>query len=118
MRPAVTFSLIALCSLVGVQPSPSAEWHHPFYLPGDGYWQGRVRVVAWNETDRAIEGHPAGVRVGKGPGEADLAGQAVERMRACTQSGVEVLFGLAGPDGMPIDRGPIPAPRRSTWIWG
>lgn len=104
-----TLLSITLGLLAGSAPSRAADWHHPLYLPGDGYWHSRIRVTAANQSDQAVEGQPVTVRVGQGPGEADLAGQAVERLRACNESGVELLFGVAGPDGMPLESGPIPA---------
>jgi hypothetical protein len=101
LMPLIATVLVAICT----PELPSADWHHPLYLPGDGYWQTRIEVQATNHTDQALEGRMVSVRIGRGPGAADLAGQPVERMRACTASGVEVLFAVAGPDGQPVTMG-------------
>ena len=39
------------------------------YLAGDGYWRQRLRVVVTNKSDRLLQGRPAEVKVGDGPGE-------------------------------------------------
>jgi len=85
-----------------------AEWHHPLYLDGGGWWSGRVRVVVENERDAPLEGEPVAVRIGGSPGDAGLVGEAAEAIRVCTEEGVEMLFALYGPGGSPWTEGPIP----------
>ena len=89
--------------------APAAEWHHPLYLDGGGFWKGRVPVLVHNHGTRAVEGQPVAVTVGSGPSEAALQGQAAEAVRVVDEQGVEMLFGLTGPDGARVTRGPIPA---------
>jgi hypothetical protein len=99
--------LLVLFTLGGVCVAlPAADWHASFCLPGDGYWRQRIAVAVSNQSARPLEGQPVSVRIGRQQGEAQLAGQAVERMRACTEAGVEVLLGVTGPDGEPITMGP------------
>lgn len=95
--------------LGGMNLSQAAEWHHPLYLDGGDYWRGRVRVVIQNPTARALAGEPVSLKIGSGPAEAALVGQAAQALRVCNAQGVEMLFGLWGPDGSSIHRGPIPS---------
>lgn len=101
---AASISLVVV--IAGV--SPAAQWHHPLYLPGDGYWRGRVRVVVDNQTDRPLQGRPVGVEIGSSPGMARLAGTRAEAIRLCNERGLEMLFGLRGPGGDTVTTGPVP----------
>ena len=106
-------ALLTIC-LLG-PPAPAAEeWHHPLYLGRGGLWRQRVAVDVRNEGAAAVAGEPVTVRVGAGAGEANLAGAAAEAVRVCRADGVEVLYGLAGPDGRDLRRGPVPAGSRLT----
>jgi len=84
------------------------NWHHPLYLGNDGLWRQRVRVEIRNDTDREVLGQPVALRVGHGPGEADLAGTRAEAVRVCDARGTEMLFNLSGPGGELITSGPVP----------
>lgn len=86
----------------------AAEWTHPLYLDGGGWWRGRVRVVVRNELDRAANGEPVAVKIGRGPDEADLEDQRAEAIRVCNEQGQEVLFAIQGLNGKAVTRGPIP----------
>ena len=44
----------------------AAEWHHPLYLDGGGYWRQRTGVVIENGTEHPLDGRPVAVRVGAG----------------------------------------------------
>jgi len=101
LLPAVV--LIAVCVHAG------EGWHHPLYLPGDGYWRQRIPVTVRNDGPQELAGRPAAIRVGSGPGEADMAGTAAQALRVCDAAGNEMLFSLAGPDGQSVTGGPIPA---------
>ena len=87
----------------------AVQWHHPLYLDGGGWWRGRIRVVVQNELQRPANGEPVAVKIGNGPGEADLANQRAEAIRVCNEQGKEMLFAIGGPEGNAILRGPIPA---------
>lgn len=87
----------------------ATPWHHPFYLSGGGWWRQRIRIEVRNEQARPVAGEPVAVPVGTGAGQADLAGQAAESLRVCDGRGTELLWGLLGPDGESLTRGPIPA---------
>ena len=103
------FFLGLLLTLSGVDRAEGIAWHHPLYLGGGHYWRQRIPLVIDNRTTRAVNGEPMTVTIGGGPGEAALVGARAQSVRVCTQQGVELLFGLSGPDGLPIRQGPIPA---------
>jgi hypothetical protein len=90
-------------------PVAAAAWHHPLYLGNDGYWRQRVRVDVHNAGPNAAGGAPVAVQVGGGAGEANLVGAAGEAVRVVRSDGVEVLFAIYGPDGLPTIKGPIAA---------
>ena len=90
----------------------AAEWNHPLYLDGGGWWRGRIRVVVQNQQERSLDGEPVAVKVGKGAGEAELANQRAEAIRVCNEQGKEMLFAIERSDGKAIERGPIPAASR------
>ncbi len=98
--------LLVVC-LAGL--GAAAEWHHPLYLDGGGFWKGRIPVVVHNRGTRAVEGEPVALAVGSGAGEAALSGKDAQPIRVVNEQGVEMLFALTAPDGDPITRGPIPA---------
>ena len=84
-------------------------WHSSLYLGNDGVWRQRVRIDIRNGRDREANGEPVALRVGKADGEADLVGALADAVRVCDAKGTEMLFGLSGPDGSAIVKGPIPA---------
>jgi hypothetical protein len=98
--------LLATCLAGWALP---ADWHHPLYLDGGGFWHARLPVVMHNQGELAAEGEPVAIAVGTGPGEADLAGKSAEAIRVVNERGAELLFGLYAPDGAAVTRGPIPA---------
>jgi len=97
---------IALCALGAAS---AQDWHNSLYLGNDGVWRQRVRVDIRNGRDREANGEPVALRVGKAEGEADLVGALADAVRVCDVKGTEMLFGLSGPDGSAMVRGPIPA---------
>lgn len=101
----------ALVCLTLAMPAAAAaeDWHHPLYLSRGGYWHARVPVRIAGRTDRDAAGTPVAVRIGKGEGEADLAGARAETVRVVAADGTEFLYALADADGRPVREGPIPA---------
>ncbi len=59
---------LALCLLLFTVGLTAAEWRHPLYRDGGGWWRERIRIVVTNETPRAVEGQPATVRIGSATG--------------------------------------------------
>ena len=97
-------TLVCTASIIAAQQTTlAADWHHPLYLAGDGYWHARLPVVVHNDTDHALDGHPVTVEL------TPLADTPTEAVRVCTPEGVEMLFALEGPEGRTITSGPIPA---------
>jgi hypothetical protein len=86
----------------------AAPWHHPLYLGNGGLWRQRVAIEARNDGDRAVAGESVALAVGEGAGQARLAGARAEAVRVCDARGIEMLFGVSGPDGRPVEQGPIP----------
>ncbi len=97
--------LVTLCVLAA---GSAGAWHHPLYLPGDGYWAARLRVEITNAHDRDAAGAPVDLAVGRGPGKADLVGAEAGAVRVVNAEGAELLFALYDPAGAPVRRGPIP----------
>jgi len=107
MRAGVRCLVVAVAGLFSV-PLGAAEWAHPLYLSGGGWWRQRVPIEVRNEQPRPAAGEPVAVKIGRNPGEADMAGQAAESIRVCDAQGIEMLWAAAGPDGSAITQGPIP----------
>ncbi|HHX42087.1 MAG TPA: DUF4091 domain-containing protein [Armatimonadetes bacterium] len=99
-------ALLFFLSIVG---AGADAWHHPLYLGNGELWRQRIPVTLRNEMDREAAGDPVSVSVGKGHGEADLAGVPVSQIRVCNARGQEMLFAVSGPTGALITRGPVPA---------
>jgi hypothetical protein len=97
--------IAATISTAAAEPIP---WQHPLYLPGDGYWAGRVSVTVANDGDFPLEGRPVVVPIGDAAGQLPLAGSRAESIRLVDAAGVELLYGLAGPNDDPITAGPLP----------
>src|SRR5271157_70588 len=89
--------------------STAAEWQQPLCLDGGGWWRARIRVTIANTPPRRADGEAVAVKIGSAAGEADLAGQPAEAVRACDERGAELLFAIQGPDGGSVTRGRIPA---------
>ncbi len=98
----------ALALTPAVQDGPGTPWHESLYLGNGGVWRRRIRVEVRNGTDRPAAGDPVDVRVGSGPGEADLAGARADAVRVCDALGRELLYRVAGPGGREIRKGPVP----------
>lgn len=115
MRRFTTVVLAILGLVAGLAAAaPSEPWHHPLYLDGGGWWQGRVEVVVHNDRDVPADGEPVVIRVGSGPAEAALVGQSARAVRVTNAAGVEMLFALRDPQGGLLEDGPIP--ERSTLV--
>lgn len=91
----------------GVVRDATPAWQHPLYLDGGGYWRKRIALTIVNGSDQPLDGLPVGVKVGRGPGLAALAGVAAESVRVCDAQGVEMLFALNDPAGRHQPRGPV-----------
>ena len=102
--------LAAACASAPAAATAAADpdWHHPLYLDRGGYWRGRIPIRIENKTGRDAVGTPVAVAVGKGEGQADLAGARAEALRVVTADGTELLYGLADADGGPVREGAIP----------
>ena len=98
-----------LVLLVAAATATAADWHHPMFLDGGDYWHARIRIEVTNDTDVALDGRPVALRAGTEPGQIRLAGVEAQGIRVCDAQGVEMLFGLAGPDGAALRSGPIAA---------
>ncbi len=85
----------------------AADWHHPFHLPGDGYWRARLPITVHNDSDGALDG--ASVEV-----DPPLAGTAAEAVRVCDANGVEMLFALSDANGRRLTAGQVPEDTRLT----
>jgi len=92
----------------GAPQDPPPPWPSTLYLGNGGIWRRRIAVEIRNAADRPAAGDPVELRIGKGPGEADLAGAAAEAVRVCTPRGEELLFSLTDPGGRQVRQGPIP----------
>jgi len=108
VRPLHVLVLAALLSAPGAGRPGDAAWHHPLYLPGDGYWRARVAVTVHNETDRELAGTAVEVAA------AALAGTPARAVRVCNARGTEMLFALVGAQGGRLTSGPIPDGARLT----
>lgn len=102
---------LCLAAAILLQPAPSdaQEWHSSLYLGNGGVWRQRIRVTLRNDGDQEAAGTPVALRVGKGDGEADLAGRPASEVRVCDAHGVEMLFAISDPAGRPVTREAIPA---------
>jgi hypothetical protein len=96
-------ALLACFALVG---SPS-QWKHPLYLGGGGVWRLRVAVTVRNAGAHAASGAPVSIRVGDGPGELHVIGQAAAALRVTDAAGVEMLHDVVGPTGAPARTGAL-----------
>ncbi|MBL7044200.1 MAG: carbohydrate binding domain-containing protein [Pirellulaceae bacterium] len=106
----LTSVLPLLLLLVAVAPDGfAADWHHPLYLDGGGWWQKRIPVHVQNQTDVALAGRPVLLEIGDETGQAALVGSRSDAIRVCDAQGIEMLFALYGPDGDAVIEGPIPA---------
>ncbi len=84
------------------------NWHHNFYLAGDGYWHKRIKVEVLNRMDVEQRGTPIVIKIGKGEKEADLVGVYPSTIRVCDEKGIEMLFNITSPRGEELRKGPIP----------
>lgn len=100
-------SVVLACLSSGVLSA--TEWHRSLYIGNGGYWRQRLRVEVRNDMEREALGEPVALRIGPGPGEADLTGARAEAVRVCDAAGTEMLFGILGPDGGLITKGAMPA---------
>jgi len=99
-----------LLLLVPVAPDGfAADWHHPLYLDGGGWWRQRIPIHVTNQTDAALAGRPVLLEIGDRNGQATLAGNRADAVRVCDAQGIEMLFALYGADGQAVTEGPIPA---------
>lgn len=125
--------IVGFVLLVAAWAAPAAQWHHPLYLDGAGWWRQRVPVQIINDSAHPLDGFPVACAVrgatapsptagqqDAGPNEAatssrdlqagvPLVGQRAESLRVCDAAGREMLFALRASDGTQIERGPIPA---------
>lgn len=95
--------------LIAATVASASGWHHPLFLGRGGYWHARIRVEVTNQTDVALDGRPVALGVGGQPGQLQLVGAEARGIRVCNTQGVEMLFGLTGPDGVEVRSGPIAA---------
>ena len=102
-----TLCVAAIC-IVASAGLAAADWHHPLYVGNGGIWRQRVGIEIRNEMDREALGEPVALRVGTGPGEADLIGVPARELRVCDADGMEMLYDIAGPEGQRITSGAIP----------
>ena len=100
---------ILLLALFALPALADDAWHQGLYLGNAGYWRQRIQITVRNEMDRPAAGDPVAVKVGAAAGEAALAGAPADALRICDAKGTEVLWGLVGPGGERVIRGPIPA---------
>ena len=100
--------LTAVTMVTLMAESVLAEWHYPLCVNGGGWWRQRIKVVVRNDRSRAVDGEPVVVKVGSGPGEADLAGQSARAVRVCNERGQEMLYAIVTPHGDRVADGPIP----------
>ena len=84
-----------------------AQWHDPLCQSGGGWWRQRIKVVVRNDRSRAVGGEPVVLKVGSGPGEADLAGQSARAVRVSNEQGQEMLYAIVTPHGDRVADGPI-----------
>jgi hypothetical protein len=105
-------ALVLLLALWGTTTARGAEWHHPLYLHGGGYWRQRATVSVRNDMAREAAGTPVALALGQAPGQVPLIGQSANAVRVCNEAGVEMLYRIAAPDGRTVTRGPIPADAR------
>ena len=105
LSPKQLLTAVTLVTLMA--ESVIAEWHHPLYLSGGGWWRQRIKVVVRNDRSRSVAGEPVALKVGSGPGEADLAGQSARAVRVCSAEGQEMLFSIVTPNGDRVVDGPI-----------
>ncbi|MBT4814239.1 MAG: DUF4091 domain-containing protein [Lentisphaerae bacterium] len=96
--------LCLLCSVATL----AVDWHHPLYLDRGGFWQKRIPVAIANRGAE-VAGQAVTVAVGSAEGQAALAGADVRAIRVTNGDGVEMLFGVTGPDGESLQHGPVPA---------
>ncbi|HOJ22410.1 MAG TPA: hypothetical protein PLY56_12840, partial [Armatimonadota bacterium] len=99
-------ALLFFLSIVGAD---AQSWHHPLYLGNGELWRQRIPVTIYNEMERDAAGEPVVLHVGKGDGEADLAGVPVSQIRLCNAAGQELLFAVTSPAGSLVTRGSVPA---------
>lgn len=102
------FAVACVCLSVCAHGADAPAWQHPLYLGGDGYWRQRIPVTIANGLNHAVDGASVALPIGSGPGELPLAGVPAQQLRTCTAAGVETLYSLLGPNGLPLAEGPIP----------
>jgi acetone carboxylase gamma subunit len=98
--------LFALATMTGWA---APAWHQDLYLGNDGFWRQRFPIVVANPGARALLGESVALPVGDAPGQVPLAGRLADGLRLCSESGVEFLWAISGPDGKAVRRGPVPA---------
>lgn len=102
------FMVVLLMGLMTLSPSQSDTWHHPLYLGNGGLWKQRIAIVVRNPHNRKHVGTLVTVPVGRGPGEAALAGARVGEIRVCDRQGTEVLFDITDASGVRLRTGRVP----------
>lgn len=107
-RPLHVLVVAVLLSAPGAAGAGDAAWHHPLYLPGDGYWRARLPVAVHNDTDRELAGTAVDV-----PAEP-LTGTPAQAVRVCDAAGTEMLFALVDAQGGRLTTGLIPEGARLT----
>ena len=108
------FALLPLClvsSVLSLAASEPACWDRPS-LPGGGEWENRVPVRVENGAGEPMENLFISLEIGGNEAAEKtlpLAGSRAESIRVCEAGGVEYLYELVGPNGLPLVRGEIPA---------
>ena len=91
------------------EPPAISSWQHPLYLDNNNFWRQRIPVIIENNSKQDLWGDPVVIKVGKGKGEIPLKGVLAEAVRLTNSEGTQLLYRLSTPDGMQIEKGPIPA---------
>ncbi len=100
------FAILLSCLFAQPQAAP---WSTTLYLGNGGLWRQRIPIAVTNGGATPAAGTVVTVRVGKGEGEANLAGADATAVRVCDASGQEMLFLVSTSAGAPVRSGPIPA---------
>lgn len=104
--PLVAATVLCMTAVHGA--STAAPWLETHYLAGGGHWPLRVPVTISNSSDTAATGEQVTVTV------AALAGQRMESLRACNETGQELLFDVSDNGGCPRRSGTLAADDRIT----
>ncbi len=84
------------------------KWHYPLYLSNMGYWHSRIPVEVTNSSNRDVAGSTVMMKIGKGKGLLDLAGEDATGLRLVDSGGTELLWRITSPDAGLVTEGAIP----------